>query len=115
MTSIRIPRLRISNSLTKNFPKDFFIGRKEVPHPVSPNGKINCNSRENVVSLRKFKPIKLNSKLMRIPSTEVKQNLKSKRFLTAQEYVELDSIVNIINSKVFQRQVRSNQKGKMDM
>lgn len=109
MTSIKIPRIRISNNLTKSFPKDFFIGRKERSHPVSPLTKGNLKSREKVLSFQNLKPAKLNSKLMNIQLPRGGENHKMNNFTTTKDYIESESIVNIINYKRLQRQMQSNQ------
>ena len=76
MTTLKMPRLRISNSLSKNFPKDFFKGRKERSHQVSPRNMGKKGEEERLFSVRKFRPVKLNSKLMRIPSPVVENGYK---------------------------------------
>ncbi|CAI2366616.1 unnamed protein product [Moneuplotes crassus] len=138
-----MPKLRFSNSLTKNFPKDFFHGRPERTQPASPKCNHAVKDEERILPMKNLRPVKLNSKLIRIASPTSAQKLgvnrmdiseeeeffeprfqqtqaknaqkRRKNHLSAQKYFESDPTVNIINSKIIQRQVRMNKKDRMDI
>lgn len=70
--SLRKPKLKISSSNTKNFPKDFFSDVNDSENDESLASICQHKSFESVFSSRKLRPLKLNSKLMRIQSPSIK-------------------------------------------